>query len=185
MEDILDHLDNFDKYCETVKINGISEDAFKLRLFPFSLGNKTHTWEKNLPQRYISTWDECKRAFLTKFFSASNTAKIRNEISRFEQKNLDDFGESWERFKGYTLRCPHYGFNMESLMSTFYRRVLPKCRNMLEIASNGKFLERYVHEGMELVDNLAQSDSIYSDEYDIISRGVGVMICTLTKSSSL
>ena len=56
---------------------------------------------------------------------------------------------------------------------------------MLEIASNGKFLERYVHEGMELVDNTAQSDSIYSDEYDIINRGAGVMICTLTKSSSL
>ncbi|KAL0734070.1 hypothetical protein Bca4012_010280 [Brassica carinata] len=36
VEDPLDHLDKFDSYCCLSKINGVTEDAFKLRLFPFS-----------------------------------------------------------------------------------------------------------------------------------------------------
>ena len=49
MEDPLDHLDEFDRLCSLTKINGVSEDGFKLRLFPFSLGDKAHQWEKSLP----------------------------------------------------------------------------------------------------------------------------------------
>ncbi|CAA7033519.1 unnamed protein product [Microthlaspi erraticum] len=33
-EDPIDHLDEFDRLCDLTKINGVSEDAIKLRLFP-------------------------------------------------------------------------------------------------------------------------------------------------------
>ncbi|CAA7047670.1 unnamed protein product [Microthlaspi erraticum] len=62
-------------------INGVSEDAIKLRLFPMSLADKAHQWEKSLPHGTITTWDECKKAFLAKFFSTGRTAKLRSEIS--------------------------------------------------------------------------------------------------------
>ena len=136
LEDPLDHLDMFDKYCGLSKTNGVSEDAFKLRLFPFSLGDKAHQWEKSLPSDSITTWDECKKAFLIKFFSTSRTAKLRNEISGFQQKNLEGFGEAYERFRGYLNQCPHHGFTKESLLSTFYRGVLPNYRSRLDTASN-------------------------------------------------
>ena len=83
-EDPFDHLYKFDKYCGLSKTNGVSEDAFKLKLFPFSLGDKAHQWEKTLPSDTVTTWDECKRVFLDKFFSTSITAKIRNKISGFQ-----------------------------------------------------------------------------------------------------
>ncbi|KAG7648602.1 Retrotransposon gag domain [Arabidopsis thaliana x Arabidopsis arenosa] len=81
MEDPLDHLDEFDRLCSLTKINGVSEDGFKLRLFPFSLGDKAHQWEKSLPQGSITSWNYCKKAFLAKFFSNSRTARLRNDIS--------------------------------------------------------------------------------------------------------
>ena len=124
LEDPIDHLDSFDKYCGMSKTNGVSEDVIMLRLFPFSLGDKAHIWEKNIPSDSITTWDECKRVFLNKFFSTSRTAKLRNEISGFQQKNLVGFGEAYERFIGYTSQFPHHGFTKESLLSTFYRGVL-------------------------------------------------------------
>ncbi|KAG7527989.1 Retrotransposon gag domain, partial [Arabidopsis thaliana x Arabidopsis arenosa] len=89
LEDPLDHLDNFDRLCSLTKINGVSEDSFKLRLFPFSLGDKAHHWEKTLPAASITSWDDCKKAFLTKFFSNSRTARLRNEISSFTQKQSE------------------------------------------------------------------------------------------------
>lgn len=47
VEDPLDHLDQFDQFFGMVKINRISEDVLKIRLFPFSLGDKAHVWKKN------------------------------------------------------------------------------------------------------------------------------------------
>ena len=120
MEDPLDHLDNFDRLCSLTKINGVSEESFKLRLFPFSLGDKAHLWEKTLPVKSIDTWDDCKKAFLAKFFSNSRKARLRSEISGFNQKNSESFSEAWERFKGYTTQCPHHGFKKASLLSTLY-----------------------------------------------------------------
>ncbi|CAA7044559.1 unnamed protein product [Microthlaspi erraticum] len=79
-EDPIDHLDEFDRLCDLTKINGVSEDAIKLRLFPMSLADKAHQWEKSLPHGTITTWDECKKAFLAKFFSTGRTAKLRGDI---------------------------------------------------------------------------------------------------------
>ncbi|KAG7530318.1 Retrotransposon gag domain [Arabidopsis suecica] len=140
MEDPLDHLDEFDRLCNLTKINGVSEDGFKLRLFPFSLGDKAHIWEK--------------------------TARLRNEISGFSQKNGESFCEAWERFKGYTNQCPHHGFTKASLLCTLYRGVLPRIRMLLDTASNGNFQNKDVEEGWELVENLAQSDGNYNEDCD-------------------
>ncbi|KAG7585641.1 Retrotransposon gag domain [Arabidopsis thaliana x Arabidopsis arenosa] len=173
LEDPLDHLDNFDRLCSLTKINGVSEDSFKLRLFPFSLGDKAHHWEKTLPAGSITSWDECKKAFLTKFFSNSRTARLRNEISSFTQKQSESICEAWERFKGYTIQCPHHGFKKASLLSTLYRGVLPKIRMLLDTASNGNFLNKDVEEGWELIENLALSDGNYNEDFDRSNRGIG------------
>ncbi|KAG7528251.1 Reverse transcriptase domain [Arabidopsis suecica] len=173
LEDPLDHLDNFDRLCSLTRINGVSEDSFKLRLFPFSLGNIAHHWEKTLPAGSITSWDDCKKAFLTKFFSNSRTARLRNEISSFTQKQSESICEAWERFKGYTIQCPHHGFKKASLLSTLYRRVLPKIRILLDTASNGNFLNKDVEEGWELVENLALSDGNYNEDFDRSNRGIG------------
>ena len=90
LEDPTDHLGSFDKYFGLSKTNGVSVDAFKLRLFSFSLGDKAHIWEKNIPSDSITTWDECKKAFFNKFFFTSRTAKLRNEISGLNRRILKD-----------------------------------------------------------------------------------------------
>ncbi|XP_048623787.1 uncharacterized protein LOC111203252 [Brassica napus] len=164
------HINGHRLGIRALPINGVSEDAFKLKLFPFSLGDKAHQWEKSLPSDTVITWEECKRAFLHKFFSTSRTSKIRNEISGFQQKGLESFSEAWKRFKGYCSQCPHHGFSKESLLSTFYRGALPQCRNRLDTASNGFFLGRTEEEAEELVENMAKSDSVYSEEHDRVNR---------------
>ncbi|CAA7046322.1 unnamed protein product [Microthlaspi erraticum] len=152
------------------KINGVSEDAIKLRLFLMSLADKAHQWEKSLPHGTITTWDECKKAFLAKFFSTGRTAKLRSEISSFIQRNNETFAEAWERFKGYTSQCPHHGFNNESLLSTLYRGCLARYREMLDTASNGNFLNQDVEDGWQLVENIANSNGSYGEEYDRTNR---------------
>ena len=58
------------------------------------------------------------------------------------------------------------GFSKASLLSILYRGVLPKIRMLLDTASNGNFLNKDVEEGWELVENLAQLDGNYHEDYD-------------------
>lgn len=170
-ENPIHHLDAFDRICNYTKVNGVSEDALKLRLFPASLAEKAHDWEKNLPHGSITTWDQCKKAFLTKFFSSGRTAKLRSDISSFQQRHGETFSEAWERLLDYTNQCPHHGLSNESLLSTFYRGILPRYRQMLDTASKGDFLNIDVEDGWELVENSARSDGNNNDEYDRTNRG--------------
>ena len=43
---------------------------------------------------------------------------------------------------------------------------LPKTRRLLDTASNGNFLTKDVEEGWELVENFAQTDGNYNEDYD-------------------
>ena len=42
------HLATFMEIADTVKMNGVTEDVIKLRLFPFSLRDKARGWLQSL-----------------------------------------------------------------------------------------------------------------------------------------
>ncbi|CAA7057255.1 unnamed protein product [Microthlaspi erraticum] len=135
-------------------------------IYPISNPNGKCKYKRDYPGSRILA----KKAFLAKFFSTGRTAKLRGEISSFIQRNNETFAEAWERFKGYTSQCPHHGFNNESLLSTLYRGCLPRYREMLDTASNGNFLNQDVDDGWQLVENIANSNGSYGEEYDRTNR---------------
>ena len=78
LEDPNLHLSVFFEMCDTLRLNGVSKDAIRLRLFPFSLRDKVRAWLHSLPSEFTTTWDELMRAFLAKFFPPCQTASLRN-----------------------------------------------------------------------------------------------------------
>ncbi|KAJ9184809.1 hypothetical protein P3X46_004497 [Hevea brasiliensis] len=57
------HLAHFLEISDMLKINGISVDAIRLRLFPFSLKDRAREWLHSLPPGSITTWDELSKHF--------------------------------------------------------------------------------------------------------------------------
>ena len=54
-EDPYKHLEEFLEICSTVKIHNFSDDALRLKLFSFSLKDKTKYWLHTLDSMTIST----------------------------------------------------------------------------------------------------------------------------------
>jgi len=50
------HLRKFIAECDTMKLDGVSTDAIRLRLFPFSLRNTTNDYLYNDEPNSFTTW---------------------------------------------------------------------------------------------------------------------------------
>ena len=93
------HILNFLEVCNTVKYNGVIDEAIRLRFFPFSLKEKAKHWLISEPSDSITSWDELVNKFLAQFFPPKKAAKLRIDISKFCQYEGETFYEAWERFK--------------------------------------------------------------------------------------
>ena len=77
------HLTNFIEVCDTVKYNGVIEEALKLRLFPLSLGDRAKHRLPSQPPDSITSWNDLMQNFLTNFFPPGKIAQLVQEINTF------------------------------------------------------------------------------------------------------
>ncbi|CAA7030366.1 unnamed protein product [Microthlaspi erraticum] len=162
----LDHVDTFEEICSTTRVNGVSPDYFKCKLFTFSLSDKALRWVKSLPPQSITTWNEYKGAFLNQFYTKQRSNSIRSKISGFKQDSMESFYEALERFKEYTRSCPNHGFSEGNLWNIFYNGIDHKYKLSLDTASNGNFMTKSVPEAKLLIENLAASDANACPDYN-------------------
>ena len=59
-EDPYAHILTFLNVCATFKINSVTDDAIRLRLFLFSVKKKAQLWRASLLSESIITWDQLK-----------------------------------------------------------------------------------------------------------------------------
>ena len=83
-EDPYAHLRQFLEVCSNFVILGVSEDAFRLKLFPYSLKDKAKSWLSSLEPNSIHTWNEMVEKFLGKYFPPNKNARLRNDITSFK-----------------------------------------------------------------------------------------------------
>ena len=164
-ENPYDHLMQFLHLCDTFKWNGVSEDAIRLRLFPFSLKDKARSWLNLFPPETFTTWDTLANKFLYKYFPPSRTAQIRLEISTFSQVENESFSEAWERFKELCHTCPHHGLELWEQVHSFYQGLVPSTRAMLDAAAGGAFTKKSSHEAYKLLEDMAESNANWNLEH--------------------
>ncbi|GJT61598.1 ribonuclease H-like domain-containing protein [Tanacetum coccineum] len=80
-----------------------------LRAFPMSLIGAVSHWLRNKPSSSITTWEDLKTKFLSKYCPPTRTAKKMEEINNFQQEPDESLYQAWERFKELLMKCPqHY-----------------------------------------------------------------------------
>ncbi|KAJ9541590.1 LOW QUALITY PROTEIN: hypothetical protein OSB04_028096 [Centaurea solstitialis] len=144
------HLEAFEDICDLVNTK---EDEVKLRVFSFTLTNKAKDWFKKLPPGSITTWDDLKSAFLSRYFPISRANKIRAEIRNFKQ-GKDSLVKAWERYKDLFLIFPNHGIDDREMINIFYAGLTNDSRLRLDSSCGGIFPYKSVKEARKLLDDM-------------------------------
>nr|GEZ28606.1 reverse transcriptase domain-containing protein [Tanacetum cinerariifolium] len=85
-DDANKHLDKFLHVTQSIKVNGVTDDALRLYIFPYSLTHNATAWFDRLPRNSINTFKQMAKVFLGKYFPPSMVTKLINEITNFRQR---------------------------------------------------------------------------------------------------
>ncbi|KAI4340836.1 hypothetical protein MLD38_025637 [Melastoma candidum] len=144
------HLTHFEDLCDTLRYNGVSPEAVRLRMFPFSLRDKTRAWLYSLPRDSFNTWEELSRQFLAKYYSPNRTVRLRNKITSFCQQGTESMYEAWEMFKELQRLCPHHEIPTWMLVQSFYDGLAKPLQLKVDSAARGTLMNKTPDEALEL-----------------------------------
>ncbi|GJR43702.1 reverse transcriptase domain-containing protein [Tanacetum coccineum] len=137
-----------------MKQNGVSDDALRLSLFPYSLTHYATAWYDRLPRNSIHSFDDMMRKFLSKYFPPPMVTKLRNEITKFRQDPNESLFEAWERYKLSIDLCPNHNMLLVTQIDTFYNGLTLRHRDTINAAAGGTFMQKTPEECYELIENM-------------------------------
>ena len=136
------HLTNFIEVCDTVKYNGVTEEALRLRLFLLSLADRAKHWLTSQPPDSITSWNDLVQKFLTKFFPPTKIAQLVQEINTFRQRDGENLAEAWDKFHELLRRCPHHRFTRWMQVHTFYNGLRDTTRTVIDASTGGVLMKK-------------------------------------------
>ncbi|XP_070055129.1 uncharacterized protein [Nicotiana tomentosiformis] len=155
------HLKGFVDTCWGRKQTNISEDALRLRLFPFSLRGKALDWLERLPNHSIHTWDELAKRFIAKFFSSGHRATLRDEILAFKQEPNESLHEIWERYRTTVKEYPNNDMTKALIQQIFYRGINTTNQCMVNQLAGGNLMNTPYTEACDILDEMADTSSAW------------------------
>ncbi|XP_062104114.1 uncharacterized protein LOC133815274 [Humulus lupulus] len=149
------HIRSFLEVSDSFKLQGVSEEALRLKLFPFSLRDRARSWLNTLPLDSVTNWNDLAEKFLRKYFPPTRNAKFRSEIMSFQQLEDESTSDAWERFKELLRKCPHHASRM-----------------VLDASANGAILSKSYNEAFEILERIASNNYQWSNTRAPTSRKV-------------
>nr|GEV34199.1 DNA-directed DNA polymerase [Tanacetum cinerariifolium] len=153
-DDANKHLDKFLHVTQSIKVNGVIDDALRLYLFPYSLTHHATAWFDRLPRNSINTFEQMAKMFLGKYFPPSMVTKLRNKITNFRQRPDELLFEAWEHYKLSIDRCPNHNMLSVTQIDTFYNGLTLRHRNTINAAAGGTSMKRRPKECYDLIENM-------------------------------
>ena len=156
-ESPLAHLNEFEKYCNTIKVNGVNQEFVRLKLFPFSLIGRALEWlEKEVKPNSLHTWDDVTTAFLGRFYSQKKTADARALIQGFRQRSGESIYEAWERYKEYQRECPHHGIPTYQVLQIFYGGLSPQGKTSLDAGAGCPIMNKTEEQVIYIIEDVVR-----------------------------
>ncbi|XP_061367326.1 uncharacterized protein LOC133310408 [Gastrolobium bilobum] len=99
-------------------------------------------------------------------------ARLKGEITSFEQKESESLYEAWERFKGLLRKCPQHGIEAWEKARIFFQGMTPNTRTLVNVAAVGSLKTKTPEEALESLESLASQEF---DNAPVAKRRAGIM----------
>ncbi|GJZ09051.1 reverse transcriptase domain-containing protein [Tanacetum coccineum] len=97
--------------------------------------------------------------------SARPAPKLRNEITKFEQKLHESLFEAWERYNLSIDRCLNHNMLLVTQIDTFYNGLTLSHRDTINAAAGGTFMQKTLELCYELIENM----TAYHNHWDTLA----------------
>ncbi|XP_073049544.1 uncharacterized protein [Primulina eburnea] len=168
------HLRTFLEITDTVKMNGVSDELIRLRLFPFSLRDHARSWLQSLPLGSVTTWADLVTKFLSKYFPPAKSAQLKIDITNFRQREFEVLYEAWERYKELLRKCPNHGYADWVQIELFYNGLDGPTRGNVDAAAGGTVFSKTPDEAYELLEQMTINSDQWPSERSGSEKPAGV-----------
>ncbi|XP_075500065.1 uncharacterized protein LOC142538636 [Primulina tabacum] len=168
------HLRTFLEITDTVKINGVSDEIIRLRLFPFSLRDHARSWLQSLPLGSVTTWADLVTKFLSKYFPPAKSAQLKIDITNFRQREFEVLYEAWERYKELLRKCPNHGYADWVQIELFYNVLDGPTRGNVDAAAGGTIFSKTPDEANDLLEQMTINSYLWPSERSGSRKPAGV-----------
>ncbi|GJY38658.1 reverse transcriptase domain-containing protein [Tanacetum coccineum] len=127
------HIVDFLKISNLFQYGENQEEAVMLRTFPFSLSGESKTWLNELNEGTITSWNEMREAFISRYFSPSKFKWLLNEIHSFHQLAHETLVDAWLQIKEMLCTCYGHGLTKGTISQIFYRGLDDPTQGILDI----------------------------------------------------
>ena len=145
-EDPDSFLIEFDILCRSYDY---STDAQKLRLFPATLKDLALCWFMGLRGNSITSWEQIKRVFMSKYQEYCKIWDMQDEIFTLIQDDDETLEDYLERFL-YILQRSKLKLDSSTIRTLFLRGLTNNARNNLNLLGQGEISQRTFDQICEL-----------------------------------
>ncbi|GKB54494.1 reverse transcriptase domain-containing protein [Tanacetum coccineum] len=141
-----------------------------LRTFPFSLSGESKTWLNELNEGTITSWNEMREAFISRYISPSKFKRLLNEIHRFYQLAHETLVDAWLRIKEMLHTCYGHGLTKGTIIQIFYRGLDDPTQGILD--AGGIFLYNTPNEAFQILEDKVLLKLDFSGKFQISPKTV-------------
>ncbi|GJY29042.1 reverse transcriptase domain-containing protein [Tanacetum coccineum] len=136
-----------------------------LRTFPFSLSEEAKTWLNILDEGTITSWNELREAFISRYFYPAKFRRLLNEIHSFHQLDGETLIDAWLRLKEMLRTCYGHGLTKGTIIQIFYHGLDDPTQGILD--AEGIFLYNTPNEAFKILDDKVLLKLDFSDDSQI------------------
>jgi hypothetical protein len=139
-EDPIAHLKKFEKRCELIRLDNVSCEMIKVKMFPYSFGEKALNWFLDFPLGTSHSWLNLKSAFIEILGLRLVMSYNKEVIFSFKQQSDEWLVHVRERFRGIAYGREH-DLRDWMIIRTFYRGMSTKSKSYVDLNSGKTFLK--------------------------------------------
>jgi len=141
--------------------------------------DRASAWFHSLQNGSITSWDQLRQAFLARFFPPSKTFQMRDQITRFIQRDGESLYDAWDRFNEMIRLYPHHGLEKCLIVHTFYNGILYTTKMDVDAVAGGALMNKNYIAAYALIEDMAQNHYKWLSE-----RAINVVAPTPSKKEA-